>query len=107
MGIGGGNHQRTQPPQFLLQKPCSSIAAHGPEAIAAHQFGELAAVVGGGAVQGPHFHQPHSNPGLGYLPGRLGASQAGSDHQQAGGRPVVATAVIEGGDVIDWGAVID
>jgi hypothetical protein len=45
-------------------------------------------------MQGPHFHQPHRQAGLGYLPGRLGASQASTNHQQAG-------LLVIGG--IDWG----
>jgi hypothetical protein len=51
-------------------------------------------------MQGPHFHQPHRQAGLGYLPGRLGASQAGTDNKQACWRPLAGLLVIGG---IDWG----
>jgi hypothetical protein len=81
MAIGGADHQGTQAPQFLLQQPGGPIAAQGAEAVAAHQLGEFAAVVGGRAAHRPHFHQPHRDTGPGDLPSGFGAGQAGSNHQ--------------------------
>jgi len=45
MGIGGTDHQRPQAPQLFLKQPCSTVAAQGPEAVAAHEFSELSAAM--------------------------------------------------------------
>ena len=44
--IGGADHERAQATQLFLQQASGAIAAQRPEAVAAHQFGEFAAVVG-------------------------------------------------------------
>ena len=92
MGIGGADDHRTQAPQLLLEQAGGAVGGEGPEAVAAHQFGELAAVVRGGAPHRPHFHQPYRNSGGGDLPGGFGAGEAGTDdeHHQARARLIIS-----------------
>jgi hypothetical protein len=61
--IGCVDHQRTQLAKFGLQQSCGPVAAQGPKAIAANEFGKFSAVVGGGATPGPHLHEPNSQAG--------------------------------------------
>jgi hypothetical protein len=54
--IGCVDHQRTQLAKFGLQQSCGPVAAQGPKAIAANEFGKLSTVVGRGATPGPHLN---------------------------------------------------
>jgi len=78
--ISGADHQGSEAPQLLLQQSGGPVATECPEAVAAHQFGEFAAVVGRRAADRPHLHQAHWHADAGDLPGGFGASQAGTDH---------------------------
>ena len=79
MGIGGADHHRTQAAELLLEQAGGPVGGEGPEAVAAHQLGEFAAVVGGGGPHRPHLDQPDRHTGRGDLPGGLGAGEAGTD----------------------------
>ena len=79
MGVGGADHHRSEPTQFLLEQAGGPVAGEGPEAVAAHQLGTFAAVVGGGAPHRAHLDQLDRQAGRRDLPGGLGAGQAGAD----------------------------
>lgn len=81
MVIGGANDQRAETPQFLLEQPGGAVAAQGPEAVAADQFSELAAVVGRRANNRTHLNKPHTQTSRCDLPGRFSAGKTGTDHQ--------------------------
>ena len=79
--VGGADHQGAEPPELLLKQPGGPVAAEGPKAVAADQLGKLAAVVSRGAAHRPHLDKPHPHTCFSHLPSRLGARQAGPNHQ--------------------------
>jgi hypothetical protein len=81
VGVCGANHHRAQSPQFLLKQACRAVAAQGAETVAANKLSKFCTVVGWTAAHRPHFHQPHRQTSLGYLPGGFSACEASADYQ--------------------------
>ena len=86
MGIGHADHQRSQPPEFLLQQTGRTIAAQRTKAVAANQLGKVAAVVRRRTANRTHLHQPHRDASTGDLPGRFSARKASSKNSDLGRR---------------------
>ena len=70
--VGGGEQQRIEAPQFLLQQPGRGGFRLGFERVAAHQLGQAAGLVRGRGARRPHLIEHRAEPAPRDLPGRLG-----------------------------------
>ena len=75
MGVGRADHQGAEPAQLFLQQACSTVTAQGTEAVAAHQFSKITAVVSWRTTDRPHLHQGDRYVGGGDLPRCFGAGK--------------------------------
>ena len=80
VGVGRPHDQRAQPAHFGMQQPDSVVGGIvGAEGVGADQFGQAIGAMGLGHPDRAHLVQDHGNAGIGDLPGRFRAGEAGAD----------------------------
>ncbi len=85
VGVRLAQDQRTAAAHLRVQEPDGVIGPIvGPERVGTDQFGQVAALVGGGAAVRAHLVQHGVGAGLGDLPGGFAAGQAAANDMNGG-----------------------